>query len=236
MTCQELESHFESISMRGAEASADADQNEHLANCAKCTRFVETQKQLHTSLALLRESAPAASFSLDAVVLTNYRKQVLDPRSSATAKVRKPTFTLRWGLAVTAALVLCAILVWPRKQPSGAVTSRVTPHAAISSAQLHYSQIPPIPQSVSRTKGTRHAAKRVSASLSSSNLSTRMPDGFRSLMYCDELSCGGAMDVLRIQLPPSAIGLMTAEPSGNVVSADVLVGADGIARGIRIVR
>lgn len=63
-----------------------------------------------------------------------------------------------------------------------------------------------------------------------------MPDGFRSLMYCDELSCGGAMDVLRIQLPPSAIGLMTAEPSGNVVSADVLVGADGIARGIRIVR
>ena len=45
------------------------------------------------------------------------------------------------------------------------------------------------------------------------------------------------MDVVRIQLQPSEPGLLAAaQQSSNVVSADVLVGADGIARGIRIVR
>jgi 2-polyprenyl-6-methoxyphenol hydroxylase-like FAD-dependent oxidoreductase len=64
-----------------------------------------------------------------------------------------------------------------------------------------------------------------------------IPEGFRSLMYCDELSCGGAMDVVRIELQPSDVGLMaTAQQDRNAISADVLVGADGIARGIRIVR
>jgi 2-polyprenyl-6-methoxyphenol hydroxylase-like FAD-dependent oxidoreductase len=68
-------------------------------------------------------------------------------------------------------------------------------------------------------------------------MSNPVPEGFRSLMYCDELSCGGAMDVVRIQLQPSDVGLIAAaQQNSNVVSADVLVGADGIARGIRIVR
>lgn len=56
-------------------------------------------------------------------------------------------------------------------------------------------------------------------------------------MYCDELSCGGAMDVVRVELQPSDVGLMaTAQQDRNAIAADVLVGADGIARGIRIVR
>ena len=55
-------------------------------------------------------------------------------------------------------------------------------------------------------------------------------------MYCDELSCDGGMEVVRVQLPSSAAGFMPVPTVGNrVVTADVLVGADGFARGIRIV-
>jgi hypothetical protein len=56
-------------------------------------------------------------------------------------------------------------------------------------------------------------------------------------MYCDEISCGGTMEIIRMRLP--AWGADDAPPStetNGTVLADVLVGADGIARGIRIVQ
>ncbi len=44
------------------------------------------------------------------------------------------------------------------------------------------------------------------------------------------------MEVIRVQLPSSVTGLAAASTSANgAVFADVLVGPDGIARGIRIV-
>jgi len=239
MTCQELKSHFECTSMTGADASSEAMIAGHIASCTKCRKSVEAQKQLHTGLALLRESVPAPSSSLDDVVLANYRKQVLElgnPR--AAAKMRRPVFTvaLRWSLAA-AALALVAILLWPRKQPGKAFAGPVTHPAAVLSARLNRPETRPVPQSVSARKRTDHGARRVSVPVPPANLSMPAPEGFRSLMYCDELSCGGAMDVVRIQLPPSALGLMPPrEQSSSVVFADVLVGADGIARGIRIVR
>jgi hypothetical protein len=55
-------------------------------------------------------------------------------------------------------------------------------------------------------------------------------------MYCDQLSCAEAMEVIRVQLPTSIAGLTPGStPTDGMVFADVLVGPDGIARGIRIV-
>jgi hypothetical protein len=54
-------------------------------------------------------------------------------------------------------------------------------------------------------------------------------------MYCDALSCPDTMDLILVQVPTTAMpGQISAfvDPSGSV-TADVLVGADGIARGIR---
>jgi hypothetical protein len=56
-------------------------------------------------------------------------------------------------------------------------------------------------------------------------------------MYCDAISCGGGMEVIRVQLPSQDFPLMAGNAAADtVISADVLVGADGIARGIRIVQ
>jgi hypothetical protein len=75
----------------------------------------------------------------------------------------------------------------------------------------------------------RHTALPSPAPVAASAL----PPGFHSLMFCDELSCGEALEVIRVQLPSSA-GMLAAS-GGQPVFADVLVGPDGIARGIRVV-
>jgi hypothetical protein len=53
-------------------------------------------------------------------------------------------------------------------------------------------------------------------------------------MYCDEMTCTGAFEVIRVEISPAP-----GHPADNAASpvmAEVLVGADGIARGIRIVQ
>ena len=86
-----------------------------------------------------------------------------------------------------------------------------------------------MPPGTSRSDSDRHLASTPVRAARS------LPDGFRSLMYCDVLSCPEAMDMIRVQLPTSAMPGPAAgfiQPSGSV-TADVLVGPDGIARGIR---
>jgi hypothetical protein len=54
-------------------------------------------------------------------------------------------------------------------------------------------------------------------------------------MYCDALSCGEGMDMIRVQLPSIVMpgqGSGFVQTSGSV-TADVIVGPDGVARGIR---
>ena len=63
-----------------------------------------------------------------------------------------------------------------------------------------------------------------------------LPAKFQSLMYCDQISCPGAMEVIRMQFPPPLLGLAPRSGAANgLISADVLVGQDGIARGIRVI-
>jgi len=238
MNCQELKWYFESSPLLGGAPSAETSFTDHIAGCPKCSRFMEEQKDLLAGLARLRESGPSPSAALDEIVLANYRKQVAGLRASADAG-RTPKHglrpSIRFAFGVAAAMALVTILLWPRKQPSVAIQPAISP-PAISSTRSDTAQGIPVPQKAS---GRRRNAtsKQTQAPVSLASMGDSIPEGFRSLMYCDELSCGGAMDVVRIELQPSDMGLMAAAPqSSNVVSADVLVGADGIARGIRIVR
>jgi hypothetical protein len=238
MNCQELKSYLESSPLLSGDPSAEHRFADHIAGCPKCVRFIEGQKELRASLSLLRESVSVPSAALDQTVLANYRKHIAGLRASANAaRISKhglrPSIRFAFGLA--AAMALVALLLWPRKQP-GVAIQPVTPPPAISSMRSDTAQRVPIPQRPSRGKRRNAVSKQTQAAVSSANMGDSIPEGFRSLMYCDELSCGGAMDVVRIQLQPSDAGLMAASQSSNVVSADVLVGADGIARGIRIVR
>ncbi|HTS34641.1 MAG TPA: hypothetical protein VMH04_03155 [Candidatus Solibacter sp.] len=243
MTCRELHSRFEG----GASDSAWHESSEvtgHIACCVACRAFIEEQRQLREALCLVRESASSVPESLDAAVLAAYRREWAKDRRAEherqnPAVMRTPRLRvgLRWALAAAAVLVAVGLFFIARKHNTTAGV-RPTPVSASPAAQLEAQKIA-IPSVARATKPKAPSMKKPS------RLATALPVGtapvptpaadFRSLMYCDPLICTQEMDVIRVQLPVASIGRpVDFAPSGGMVNAEVLVGPDGIARGIRI--
>ncbi len=59
--------------------------------------------------------------------------------------------------------------------------------------------------------------------------------GYSNLMYCDPVVCSGPMHVVHIKVPVGEAKPSLDKPVGNgFVNAEVVVGADGVARAIRV--
>ncbi len=56
---------------------------------------------------------------------------------------------------------------------------------------------------------------------------------FQPLWYSSELVSGAAYSVVRVRIPLSSLALMPDAPADGMIEADLLVGEDGLARGIR---
>ncbi len=232
MTCEELRLYVHDALRLDGEFRVDP---EHLVHCAVCAQFVEAQRKLGAGLRLMRQSVPQVPASLDAVVLADYRRHVRDYESVARSTPwRRRFIILSWSAAATALVVVAALVFFSERR---AVIPGVRTHAQDLSAGSRavtanktavHPQLP--------NARTSHPARRERQAPVIAAMESPASAGFRSLMYCDELSCGGAMEVIRLQLPSSAAALAPAGGSTNgPVLADVLVGADGIVRGIRIV-
>jgi hypothetical protein len=247
MNCRELQSYFEAHGITGL-ASDRLEVTEHMAGCANCRQFVQTRNETLAQVRLLGETAPPIPASLDAAVLANYRRQIEARTAVEASPVRRLGFAYwRWRVAVAAGLVIVATVFVLRK-PSLRVNTepRPTPPPAVAQLPQPSSTEAPRPVPTRKVDAVTHrvkprklntiAADHALPVALQSDFNNSLPDGFRSLMYCDELSCDGGMEVVRVQLPSPAAGFLPSAASGNhVVSADVLVGADGFARGIRIV-
>lgn len=232
MTCQELRLYLEDPLRSAGEFRVET---EHLVHCAECARFVETQRQLGVDLRRFREALPLFPEKLDANVLANYRRDVIN---SATVQSKPPSrhrIAVLCLTGVAAALVLVAVAF-----------SSFRPRGANPVAKPQPPELTAMPQSVALNPTARlsssakvrssHPAMGQRPPRRPATTSTLLSPSFRSLMYCDELSCSGAMDVIRVRLPSLGIGSEPAsKAAGGTVIADVLVGPDGIARGIRIV-
>jgi hypothetical protein len=235
MTCPELRLYFEHPSRIYAEFPQAA---EHLAQCRECARFVEARREVAASLRLVRESAPEASAALEAAVLANYRAQISGGHPTLVGSKTRRSTVVAWTTAA-AVLALAAALLHPLRRLE-------TSNLRIESAQRPMAQ-PVTPVKAANTVPRTNVASSPKTRLRSAPQPRRAPrvastkspasEDFRSLMYCDELSCGGAMQLIRVQLPSSAAAFEPAAASSyGVIYADVLVGSDGIARGIRIVQ
>ena len=241
MTCKELRWYFEDH-LRDAEVrSARGAVVEHISTCADCGRFVAQQRDLGKNLRLVRESASSLPESTDALVVQNYRLHVAEQqqkRSKGSIYQFRDASALAWSAIAAAALL--GISFWmfsARKTGVTAVPATAHQPTVIPSVQV-LAQDPSAP--AVRTAGQKQAARLRSHSerhpaFAPIRVARSLPDGFRSLMYCDALSCPEAMDMIRVQLPTTAMpgqvsGFMRTSGS---VTADVLVGPDGIARGIR---
>lgn len=258
MTCQELRSHFEDVKSTAARQQPDsAEVAAHTTICAACGQFIEEQVELAAGLRLLCESAPEIPASLDATVLANYSAFAARAVSAARMTPRRRislVAAFEWTAAVVVAIVIAGValrLFFPAEEVSPTsdrvTTQQVQPAQKSSTPLLAKTQQPnAISRRSSLVKARRRpvplqAPARDLAESKAPAIRSNSPDPvaaeFQSLMYCDALSCGGPMEMIRVQLPPSAVSLAPAWTQTNgLVYADVLVGPDGIARGIRIVQ
>jgi hypothetical protein len=254
MKCQAVRFRFENPRHANADLRAAAPEiREHLAVCADCRGFVESQRELGVGVALLRESVPRFTASLDAKVLANYRRQISEPQPLPRfALARRRPFSILYWSAAAAAIALIAILLLARAPKPIETTSTSQPAPAAVTPNPATPATPAVnpsrevarqPISGTRKPTGRRAVKKPAAdpSVQPEPLTTTseepVPVAFRGLMYCDPLSCGGPMQMIRVQLPFSPGTLLQGSPAGNgVVYADVVVGPDGVARGIRLVQ
>jgi hypothetical protein len=244
MTCKEIRAHFQGDHFAAINPLCkSAAFLEHVVKCGECSRLIEEQTELATCLLLLREGAPAMPASLDTSVLVNYRSYISQrPRSTTALPGASRTGLLgafRWAAAVAFAVVAAgAVLLFISAQRSsvdrvstkGRSVMAPLPLARANSQSAALEPVRKKPNSI--VKSAKHATPTIPVALPENWSSS----GFQALMYCDQLSCPGAMDVIRVQLPSAAVAFgPTSSKASDFVYADVLVGPDGIARGIRVV-
>ena len=235
MTCHELRLYVEDPLRMDAKFPSEA---EHLADCSECARFVEARHELGTGLRLVRESAPEPSAALEAAVFANYRRRINGDPPLMRSRTRRST-VVSWMAAAAAVLALAAaLLLHPARRLETSnlkIESAQPPMAKPGNPETGANRVPWTNAASSPKTRLRSARLPRAPQLTTSKNPTS--EDFRSLMYCDALSCGGAMQLIRVQLSSSAaaFGPAAASPSGAIY-ADVLIGSDGIARAIHVVR
>jgi hypothetical protein len=229
MTCEEFRSYLAERNALGA-AAASA----HAGSCVDCSGLIVAQEELLRCLHAVRESAPEVSQSVDFAVLSAYRREK-GSRAGAGLSVAK---RLVW--VPIAAVLLIAAAFWlmgGHKQPvRNPVTVKVgvPPEAQATQPKvIASSDVPTKPKVKSeRVYRNLHAGRPVVATAAKED---SQASGFRDLMYCDPISCGGPMQVIRIQIPEFPSNA-SPRPASGLTQADVVVGPDGVARAIRFVR
>jgi hypothetical protein len=242
MTCQDLHTYFDSQERADSKLLPHPEVAEHIAGCPHCIRFVEEQEELRKHVRLVRDSAPPIRSPLDDAVLANYRSSVLErsSRAKATSLIRRIDLrtALGWAAAVAFAAVVAGagILLFDPQQPipqQQASQEIVARQPAILPAQRTDGLHRPSPKTPKSRRSSNRGRNNPELAAEQNAL---LPTEFESLMYCDQISCPGALEVIRVQLSSSMLGV--TPPSGrtdSAVFADILVGPDGIARGIRVV-
>lgn len=233
MTCQELHCYLENplrVEIYIYRESLPAAVLEHLSQCGECERLFEEQKALGIRLQIARDAAPEVPQGLTAKVLESYRQQIQQPESGRRNVWKFSNRWLAWGAAaaVVVAAITIAFLLSPKhspKAPDKVVSKKEAP--ATVEPRLVGTSMAPV-----EVQTTKHEAPVERVRKAATNKSP-LPPGFASLMYCDEMSCTGQMEVIRVELPPTT---QASGPAASPVMAEVLVGADGIARGIRFVQ
>ena len=243
MTCQDARDFIRNMDATGDFPPEFA---RHLELCEECRRLANAQPALAEGLQDLRDSAPAVPARLDSSILAIYRQQFLGAQTPAAHRGLVSLRNLGYA-TVAAMMILGIVLIAIRQHRQTPDESRAQrPAMPVSGQQVQEppaEKAPVVPAVVAKHRQGQRRSPSIAARHSQSPNATAVAasdprtSGFESLMYCDPLSCAGPMQVIRIQLPFSAVERVPApRPSNGLVQADVVVGSDGVARAIRIVR
>jgi hypothetical protein len=240
MTCQDLRDRVEGDVRATNHLSSELA--EHVGTCPECGRFIDDRKLLATHLDRVRAAVPAIPASLDTAVIANYRRHMAERAVVSGAHSWRfnvqPALFGAIAVAFAVAVAYAAIAFFAPGEPAGwASRQRGAPPAQAPAPISANKEIPPRHRTSRKPReATQARAHRGEMQAMEGTAGSTLSPTFQSLVYCDQISCPGALEIIRLQLSSPALGI-TAEPGrqNRIISADVLVGADGIARGIRVV-
>jgi len=240
MSCQQIRQHVEDSQDGDLDLrSFSPEMLAHLNGCAECKPFIGQRRELALSLWRVRDSAPEVPTTLDAAVLRAFRKRVAGHRHEPTAlcKTTDRVAILSYSTALLAVAAVILILLLPGRKRAQRIETVQAPQPIVAN-QLLASLSRSAPEGEIKqasVEAHKKLDKHISRRGAIADNHSLLPPGFTSLMYCDRLSCAGDMELVRVHLSPSMLGLQPGETdAAETIRADVLVGADGIARGIRL--
>jgi hypothetical protein len=230
----------------------------HVSECRSCREWLESHRALGNALqAVSSETAEQqAGPQVEQAVLQAFRKQdfapqvvVLPKRAASSLWTLSRVFEYGAYAAVAAALVVGVFLgvriLGDRQSKATPVQATVTTPQSGDSANSTMdgksaATERPATETAEKVAGSgsvRHsviAAKRSAPVPAKTATSVSETAGYVPLMLCDPLICSGDEQVVRMELP--VMGSASADGSpGQTVLADVVIGEDGLVRGMRIV-
>lgn len=195
---------------------------EHARGCPECARLVAHEQQLAPLLAELAASSREAGPSVAV-------KQKLFEELRTLRPTRRRALALRfaWAFAALACIAIAIALV------RGAHTEKPTPAIGVST--------PPSPPRTGEASPSV-APKVVAAAKPSKAVKDTRPrahtapasQDFYPVVMCDSLNCSGPTIAVRVELPASPLAGRSS--ASGTVMADLLVGEDGLVRGIRLLQ
>lgn len=226
---------------RGEAVSAPGTRflREHVEACPECRRRLANERMLSAGLAAMASATPGVPpASVKAALISEFQ------RRQAVTPIRQPLRTAAWiaGAAIAAALLLAVFASRPR--PHDPIARSVkTPGPPVTAAVLPRVVAPPVevkPAVTPRPKA--HPAKRRVA-----QQTPQQPDStpevatdFFEIPYAEPLRPDQRADIFRVQIPRAGMAVFGLPVVGgrldSRVTADVLMGEDGVVRAVRFIR
>ncbi len=206
---------------------------EHTRECERCAKLADRELELRGSLLRLAESSQFLRPS------ENVKRNLLAALNSNTPVRPRRVFVLR--LAFAAAAVLClgiGLLYWrnarPQPVPEVAHQPETQPKQAAPQQSVPVQTVAAMPKANRNPVQVAATTKR--PALQQSTVAKAQPQNdFYPVIMCDSLTCAGPTVAVRVELPASPL-VNRGGGSNRTVMADLLVGEDGLVRGVRVLQ
>ena len=201
---------------------------EHARGCANCDRLVEHELKLKLMFTELAEKMHAAEPS--AAVKHNLLAELQTMRPQ---KVTRLGWLPRFAIAAMgiACLVLAMLVVVQRVKGHRVVARMPTePAPAVKTPVVEEARSikPPV------TTSAKNVSRKATRKSTQSQPPVETANDFYPTVMCDSITCAGPAVTVRVELPRSP--LSARRSSGGPVMADLLVGEDGLVRGVRLLQ
>ncbi len=251
MNCQTFETLITDLVRNGpGEEGSRSAALAHARSCARCAARLAGEQRLSDVIQLAAAEAVEAPAHVETAVLAAYRARVV-ASSHGTWQHPAPRFwgTGYWRIAAALLLTILGVAAFRLLQPGESDLPRVAapverqPALSVPELTAKGSEAgPPMLEDLPKvaatavnaratTRGRRPSAARASQS------QTEIATDFIPLVSREEISSMESGQVVRVLLPRSAMasfGLpVNQERADRPVTAQVLIGQDGVARAIR---